>query len=224
MRDPEPRLFRTFVCSGPWSVPNRVREGILGWIGRPGGGRLSRVLRRSTMGAGGFHGRVREGIGCGPPAKATRSSGPSRARHRQARALGRADRVPVRVVRCVSSVPPLVPGSGACQRSVRVVSCRTARFSHRGLTPWRAPAAISVHGLNPSLSGDQNRSASRVAPFPHPACRRDGLSRPSGRSRFEVGFPLRCFQRLSRPYLATRPCHWRDNRCTRGMFIPVLSY
>ena len=29
------------------------------------------------MGAGGFHGRVRDGIGCGPPAKATRSSSPS---------------------------------------------------------------------------------------------------------------------------------------------------
>ena len=28
------------------------------------------------MGAGGFHGRVRDGIGCGPPAKATRSSNP----------------------------------------------------------------------------------------------------------------------------------------------------
>ena len=43
-------------------------------VGRPGGDLLSRVLRRSTMGAGGFHGRVRDGIGCGPPAKATRSS------------------------------------------------------------------------------------------------------------------------------------------------------
>ena len=28
------------------------------------------------MGAGGFHGRVRDGIGCGPPAIATRSSNP----------------------------------------------------------------------------------------------------------------------------------------------------
>ena len=27
------------------------------------------------MGAGGFHGRVRDGIGCGPPAMAARSSG-----------------------------------------------------------------------------------------------------------------------------------------------------
>ena len=78
--------------------------------------------------------------------------------------------------------------------------------------------------LDRSLSGDQNRLASWVAPLPHPACQRDGLSRPSGRTRLEVSFPLRCFQRLSCPYLATRPCHWRDNRCTRGMSIPVLSY
>jgi len=45
-----------------------------------------------------------------------------------------------------------------------------------------------------------------------------------GKSGFEGGFPLRCFQRLSRPYLATRLCRWRDNRSTRGMSIPVLSY
>ena len=45
-----------------------------------------------------------------------------------------------------------------------------------------------------------------------------------GRSYFEGSFPLRCFQRLSRPHLATRRCRWRDNRCTRGAFIPVLSY
>ena len=34
-----------------------------GVLGRPGGDRLSRVLRHSTMGAGVFNGRVREGIG-----------------------------------------------------------------------------------------------------------------------------------------------------------------
>src|SRR3954466_12837658 len=38
------------------------------------------------------------------------------------------------------------------------------------------------------------------------------------------GFPLRCFQRLSRPDLATRHCHWHDNRYTRGRSVPVLSY
>ena len=44
------------------------------------------------------------------------------------------------------------------------------------------------------------------------------------RPRFEVGFPLRCLQRLSRPYIATRRCGWRHNRYTRGTSIPVLSY
>ena len=41
---------------------------------------------------------------------------------------------------------------------------------------------------------------------------------------FEVNFPLRCFQRLFRPYLATRQCSWRHNRSTRDTSFPVLSY
>ena len=32
-------------------------------LGKPGDDLLSRVLRRSTIGAGAFHGRVRDGIG-----------------------------------------------------------------------------------------------------------------------------------------------------------------
>ena len=47
---------------------------------------------------------------------------------------------------------------------------------------------------------------------------------PSGRAHLEEGFPLRCFQRLSRPHVATRHCDWRHNRQTRGASIPVLSY
>ena len=39
-----------------------------------------------------------------------------------------------------------------------------------------------------------------------------------------AGFPLRCFQRLSLPHIATLLCRWRDNRFTRGVSIPVLSY
>ena len=45
-----------------------------------------------------------------------------------------------------------------------------------------------------------------------------------GRTRFEVGFPLRCLQRLSRPNIATLHCGWRHNSSTRGLFTPVLSY
>ena len=45
-----------------------------------------------------------------------------------------------------------------------------------------------------------------------------------GRSHLEAGFPLRCFQRLSQPDIATRHCRWRDNRHTRGPSFTVLSY
>ena len=45
-----------------------------------------------------------------------------------------------------------------------------------------------------------------------------------GKTHLETSFPLRCFQRLSLPHLATRQCHWRDNRYTRGASTPVLSY
>ena len=45
-----------------------------------------------------------------------------------------------------------------------------------------------------------------------------------GSSRFKGGFPLRCLQRLSRPYIATLHCGWRHNSSTRGTSIPVLSY
>ena len=43
-------------------------------VAGPGDDLLSHVLRRSTMGATGFHGRVRKGIGWGTRAMATRSS------------------------------------------------------------------------------------------------------------------------------------------------------
>ena len=43
-------------------------------FGRPGSDLLSRVLRRSTIGAGAFHGRVRNGIGCSRSAMTTRSA------------------------------------------------------------------------------------------------------------------------------------------------------
>ena len=46
----------------------------------------------------------------------------------------------------------------------------------------------------------------------------------SGRTDLEEGFPLRCFQRLSFPYMATRPRPWRDDRLTSGPSTPVLSY
>ena len=58
-------------------------------------------------------------------------------------------------------------------------------------------------------------------------CSTCGLQTLRGASRnpnLGAGFPLRCFQRLSLPNVANRPCHWRDNRHTRGSSTQVLSY
>src|SRR5689334_21824650 len=63
-----------------WRAAERARRLLIPVIcdlvlGRPGGDLLSHVLRRSTIGAEGFHGRVRDGIGCRPLAMTTRSAG-----------------------------------------------------------------------------------------------------------------------------------------------------
>ena len=63
-----------------------------------------------------------------------------------------------------------------------------------------------------------------IADFTPAAYRRCRLQRPSGRSYLEVGFALRCFQRLSVPDAVTRPCTWRYNRFAVGRSNTVLSY
>jgi hypothetical protein len=50
-----------------------------------------------------------------------------------------------------------------------------------------------------------------------------GALRP-GTPHLGAGFPLRCFQRLSVPDMATRLYPWQDNRITRGPSTLVLSY
>ena len=79
---------------------------------------------------------------------------------------------------------------------------------------------------------ERRSSIERLVPvsFMHCCTSTPGLSTWSsstaliGNTRFQGGFPLRCLQRLSRPYIATLLCRWHDNRSTRGMSIPVLSY
>ena len=60
------------VCpvGGPWFVSRRFQHA----LSRPGSDLLSRALRRSTISAGAFHGRVRNGNGCSHPAITTRSA------------------------------------------------------------------------------------------------------------------------------------------------------
>ena len=46
----------------------------------------------------------------------------------------------------------------------------------------------------------------------------------NGTLLLEVGFTLRCLQRLSLPHFASLLCRWHDNSCTSDASTPVLSY
>ena len=98
-------------------------------------------------------------------------------------------------------------GSTAC-----LTDTQTPTGAYKGASRKEAERAIRMRQLN-------------ALPRLHPApINRVVFPDPSGRAHLEEGFPLRCFQRLSRPHVATRQCRWRDNRNTRGASIPVLSY
>ena len=55
-------------------IRNKLKRHFENELGRPGSVLLSHALRRSTIAAETFHGRVRNGIGCFILANATRSS------------------------------------------------------------------------------------------------------------------------------------------------------
>ena len=101
---------------------------------------------------------------------------------------------------------------------ILIFSNRNLRFGWRykplGLF-WSSPRPISIDKLN-TLLHLHLRPINQVVflgSYPY-----------GGKSYLEVGFALRCFQRLSIPYIATQPCPWQNNWYTRGTSIPVLSY
>ena len=147
---------------------------------RPGGDLLSQVLRHSTIGAGAFDGRVRDGIGSCHSAEATRPA-----------KNGRSKTVWLAVEPEVFLAVQRWTLSNESDQANRAIS--TGQLHALPRFHIRPINVVVFHGSQ-------------------------------GRTRLEVGFPLRCLQRLSRPYIATLHCGWRHNRSTRGMFIPVLSY
>ena len=174
-----------------------------------GGDRLSRALRHSTMGAGVFNGRVRDGIGFW----ARRSSHQTGASQ------------------CFWDLA----GAGCCDGGVLVrQACGSCLGCWSGCARgWRGRHPLcsgcrsrtdTDHGsdqVNRAISTGRLNASPRLHPRPIDVVVFHG---PQGRSRFKGGFPLRCLQRLSRPYVAMLHCRWRDNSSTRGTFIPVLSY
>src|SRR5664279_3395248 len=97
----------------------------------------------------------------------------------------------------------------------------------RRRTKIRSKQSVSMDTENESNQANRTISTGKLHALPHLHTRPINVvvfHGSQGNTRFEVGFPLRCFQRLSRPYIAMQHCRWRDNCSTRGTFIPVLSY
>ena len=126
--------------ASPWggSGPPRVlvRSEMVGVdLGGPGGDRLSRALRHSTMGAEAFDGRVRDGIGSGGFAWATR---PAKIDVRSEASVLGVDACPARsgrgghgVMRGIKPDERLVP-----------VSCTHRCASTPGLSTWWSSTAL----------------------------------------------------------------------------------
>src|SRR6201997_4811141 len=121
-------------------------------------------------------------------------------------------------------------GSGSCSSLEPPGRRRTRKIRSKG--SWVASASHFrdtevMDTENESNQADRTISTGKLHALPHFHTRPINVvvfHGSQGNARFEVGFPLRCFQRLSRPYIAMQHCRWRDNCSTRGTFIPVLSY
>ena len=167
------------------------------------------------MSAEAFNGRVRDGIGFG---RLARTTGPAKNKRSAAeRILGLDPRNSIR----------------GCEASMAVGISEVGPRSK-----GRLPTAYSRLPVLSKQDDPRTRIMRTIKPierlvpvsFTHCCASTPGLSTWSsstaliGSYGFEVGFPLRCLQRLSRPYIATLHCGWRHNSSTRGTSIPVLSY
>ena len=183
-------------------------------LGRPGNDLLSRVLRHSTIGAEEFNGRVRDGIGFF--SSSLKSPDRRRTNSRQGR---------------------LKPPPGTLQLQGQNFILPPATLPDRKVREARTGVGANAPGLSLQSSSRTVimraiKPIERLVPVSSTRHRAytSGLSTWSsstaliGSTRFEVGFPLRCLQRLSRPYIAMLHCGWRHNSSTRGTSIPVLSY
>ena len=111
-----------------------------------------------------------------------------------------------------------------CASRIRVVSLSSASCGcNTVFQPSWVGVLCGVPPLVPVGSTPRGASTSGLST----TCSAWGVTSPRWGCRnayLGAGFPLRCFQRLSLPNVANRPCRWRDNRHTRGSSTQVLSY
>ena len=185
---------------------------------RFGGDLLSHDLSRSTIGAVVLNCRVRDGIGCFTHAIATKPGkntsddaakpGICVSVRRRRHIRGMCERH--RAERCLVSL----------QHETLMFRClSTLLGTHPIYVRFRT--VTGSYQANRAISTGQLNGSHRLHLQPIDVVVFHG---PQGRPCFEGGFPLRCFQRLSCPIIATQHCPWQDNWSTSGSFTPVLSY
>ena len=164
--------------------------------GEPGDVLLSLEIQPTIIGAKAFHCPVRNGKEWDHPAMVARLSLLSRAGSWPA--LDEFFSVSQSVTVCVCSLELLLSNK---------------LYGYR-IKPYEQLVSVSLTSHNASTP-DLSTSWSRTT-------LQGGLA--SGKTYLQAGFPLRCFQRLSLPDIATRQCDWHHNRYTSGPSTPVLSY
>jgi hypothetical protein len=173
-------------------------------LGRPGSDLLFQALGLSTIGAEDFDGRVRDGIGYRLLAMTTR---PAKDGTNEASCHAKGE----------------VATSELRKSAIRhsLFAIRVWSVAPRPGEPEQCASTNESVQANRAISTGKLNASPRLHTRPINVVVYHGSQ---GRTRFEVGFPLRCLQRLSRPYIATLHCGWRHNSSTRGTSIPVLSY
>ena len=179
---------------------------------------LPHPLECSTIAAPGLSYRVRNGTGrltramttanLTATARKPKESKPACHRWRFGNRLADARQTPIVQIVFVTTKRSLSPGTEAQER-------RGTNHHAVGMLCRRrplVPVGSTPHGA--STSGLSNTCST---------CGLQDLEDPWN-PNLGAGFPLRCFQRLSLPNVANRPCRWRDNRHTRGSSTQVLSY
>ncbi len=151
----------------------------------------------STIGAGGLNFCVRNGNRCGPSAITTGKT------NDRLNAVSRLESCRKRRV-CISA---------KCGQAARPIST--------GKLHGVNPAASSLASAASPASAAGSRITALTPPAYQPRSLRGVFTGPLrvGISHLGVSFPLRCFQRLSHPNIATQLCRWRDNWYTIGSSI-----
>jgi hypothetical protein len=186
---------------------------------------LPRPLGRSTIGAVGLNDRVRDGNGCGPYALvASENCGSSivlsGTRHgvlRRAAVTRSVDRRTDRSVGSGTTISTMLTADDgrSWTTNPETMCCSACSLLYGSSQATRAirTAALGV-GCPTSTGG-------LLTGWSPPALQE---ARSLGSVHLGACFPLRCVQRLSQPFIATRRCPWQDSRDTSGTSDPVLSY